>query len=97
MEISRRKYYWIRATEPGTGKPYLIFGGVTEEQARQKGLEELGGLDFQIVPLPTRNLSAASAFVRGKRLEETHSLRRASQRIGHNRSLRRRRERTEWR
>lgn len=87
--LEPRKFYWLKATEPESGRPYLIFGGLTEEEARAKGLEEMGGLDFEIVPLPTRNLSAASAMIRGQRLQETHSLRRAGQRIGHSRSLKR--------
>ena len=84
----RRYYYWITATDE-TGKPYLIFGHAEEEQARQRGLELLSGLDFQLVRLPTSNLSRASSFLKGNRLEETRSLRQASQRLGHDRSLRR--------
>lgn len=89
MVESRRKYYWLLAEHPDTGRPFLIAGGNTEEEARIKGLEELGGLDFEIKPLPTTNLASASAMIRGKRLEETHSLRSASERIGHERTVRR--------
>lgn len=81
----RRYYYWIVAQEGGT--PYLIFGGNDEEGARRKGLEILGGLDFEIKRFPTRNLAQASSFYRGKRLDDTHSLRDSSKRIGHDRSL----------
>lgn len=73
--------------DPDTGKIFLIAGGNTEEEARQKGLEMLGGIDFEIKSLPTTNLQAASSMVRGKRLEDTHSLSRARQRIGHDKSL----------
>lgn len=75
--------------DPDSGKPFLIAGGNTEEEARQKGLDMLSGIDFEIRPLPTRNLSTASAMIRGKRLEDTHSLKQASERLGHERSLRR--------
>ncbi len=84
---SRRKYFWLVTSDPDTGKPYLIFGGNDEESARQKGLDMLGGIDFEIWGLPTRQLSTASAMVRGKRLEDTHSLHKASERLGHNKSL----------
>lgn len=86
---SRRKYYWLLTSDPDSGKPYLIFGGSTEAEAREKGLDVLGGINFEIRDLPTRNLSAASAMVRGKRLEDTHSLHRASERLGHTRSVKR--------
>ena len=90
---SRRKYYWLLASDPETKKPYLIFGGDTEEEARQKGLDLLNGVDFEIRGLHTHSLPAASAEVRGKRLEETHSLKKASERLGHSRSIARLRRR----
>ncbi len=89
-------YYWIVAVDNDSGKPYLIYGGPSEEEARQKGLEMLPGMDFEIRPFPTRNLSRASSMLKGKRLEDTHSLSKASQRIGHNRSLSRRLKRHDW-
>jgi hypothetical protein len=82
----RRYYYWISARDE-TGKPYLIFGGSTEEEARQKGLEMLAGVDFEINRYPTRNLAMASAYSRGKRLEQGEGLKRSKQRIGHERSI----------
>lgn len=89
VEESRRLYYWILARDPESGKPFLIAGGNTEQEAREKGLEMLAGVDFEIKGLPTRNLSRASSIIRGKRLEDTHSLRSASEKIGHDRSVRR--------
>jgi len=83
-----RKYFWIIARDE-TGKTYLIAGANTEEETRSKGLEMLGGVDFEIRALPTRNIASASRMVRGKRLEETQSLRKAKERLGHNRSLNR--------
>jgi len=87
-ESRRGRYYWIVARDE-EGKPYLIAGGNTEEEARQKGLEMLGGMDFEIRGLPTRNLARASSMIRGARLEDTHSLSKAKQPLGHDRSLRR--------
>lgn len=85
----QRIYYWLVTRDPGTGQPYLIYGGITEDEARQKGLEMLSGIDFEIRGLRTRNMARASAMVRGTRLEASHSLKEASRRIGHDKSLRR--------
>lgn len=87
--MAREEYYWITAVDPDTGKPYLIAGGNTEEIARQKGLEMLGGLDFRIRKLPTRSLSHASSLLKGNRLEKTHSIHKAAERLGHEKSVKR--------
>ena len=84
----RRHYYWITAKDD-TGKPYLIYGGATEEEARQKGLEMLGGIDFEVKSLPTSNLSMASSMLKGNKLESTHSLKESTRRLGHERSVNR--------
>ncbi len=82
----RKYHFWIVAKSEG--KPYLIYGSPnSEEEARSKGLEMLGGMDFEIKRLPTRDLAKASSMVRGVRLEDTHSLKEASKRIGHNKSI----------
>lgn len=85
----RNWYYWIVTKDPDTGKPYLLPGGKTEQEARQKGLEQLGGLDFELRRFPTTNMAAASAMLKGRRLEKTQSLHKATERLGHNKSLRR--------
>ena len=84
-----QRYWWIICKDPDTGKPFLIAGGNTEEETRQKGMEMLGGIDFEVEDLPTRNLSRASSIIRGGRLEDTHSLRQAKERLGHDRSIKR--------
>lgn len=85
----RRDYWWIITRDPETKQPFLIAGGDTEDEARHKGLETLGGIDFEVRALPTRNLARASSMIKGRRLEKTHSLRKASQRLGHDKSVRR--------
>jgi len=97
---SRKYYYWIVA-KAEDGKIFLILGSDKNEgEARSRGLECLQGIDFEIAKLPTRTTSIASQMVRGKRLENTHSLSRARQRLGHDKSLdrykRRIRRHTEW-
>ncbi len=87
------RYYWIVAIDPESGKPYLISGGPTEDEARQKGLEMLAGVDFEVKSLPTRNLARASSLIKGDRLESTHSLHKSSERLGHDRSVARMRQR----
>lgn len=87
--MRERTFYWLLCKDPEDGNPFLIKGGNTEQEARQKGLEMLGGLDFEVRGLRTTNLGTASAMIRGTRLEDTHDLHRSRQRLGHDRSLRR--------
>lgn len=81
--------FWIIARDNETGQPYLIWGGNTEEEARQTGMQSLPGLDFRIKDLGTYNRDEASARLRGKRLHDTRSLHEAARRIGHERTVRR--------
>lgn len=85
--MGREDYWWITATDPESGKPYLIAGGRNEDEARQKAFEMLAGIDFKLVKLPTRNLSRASSLTKGNRLEKTKSLHKAAEHLGHDRSL----------
>ena len=85
-------HYWIICKDPDSQKPYLVYGCPArdgEETARQKGLEMLNGIDFKLMRYRTRDVNKASSLYRGKRLETTHSLKEASKRIGHSKSLKR--------
>lgn len=97
--MTREYHYWIVAEEPDSGKPYLIYGCPQrngEDQARQKGLETLNGLDFKLVTYPTRDLSRASSFLRGKRLSEGKGLKESARRQGHEGTIKRRSHRKRW-
>jgi hypothetical protein len=86
----RKFYYWIVTRDPASNKPYLVFGSdKSESDARDKGLSMLGGLDFRIKRLPTRDVGKASGYVRGSRLEQGQGLHTASQKQGHEKSLER--------
>jgi hypothetical protein len=87
-EDGHKYYYWLTCTDEA-GKHFLIFGGNTESEARMKGLEELGGINFDFRRLPTRSLPRASTLIHGRRLEKTHSLKKASEKLGHDKSLKR--------
>ena len=91
----RNWYYWIVTRDPETDKPYLLPGGRTEQEARQKGLEQLGGVDFKLRRFPTTNMATASAMLKGKRLEKTQSLHKATERLGHTKTLKRSRNKRE--
>ena len=85
-----RKYYWWLICYDSEGKPYLVFGSEhSEEDARQKGIEmSLGDFgDFAIRRFPTRDKGEASAYYRGKRLEQGEGIDVAKQRIGHEKSI----------
>jgi len=83
-------YWWIVVKDPETGKTNLVFGSdKSEDDARLQGLETLGGLDFEIKKLPTRDRNSASAMMRGKKLSQGEGLHRATRRIGRNKTLNR--------
>ena len=91
-----KQYHWWIAAQDESGKPYLIYGAPDfgsnggEDAARAKGIDMLGGLNFEVKRYPTRSLSEASAFHRGKRLESGEGLRASTQRLGHEKSIARR-------
>jgi hypothetical protein len=83
-------HYWL--VTKSEDKPYLLYACPAregEEKARQRGFELLGGLDFEIKRYPTRAINHASSLYRGSRLDTTHSLKEASRRIGHDKSIKR--------
>ena len=85
--MSTRYHFWL--TGVVDGKPFLIYGAETENRAREKGLEELSGIDFTIKRLPTRNIEQASRLLKGYKLEKTRDLRTATKRLKHKRIKRR--------
>ena len=95
--MARKNYWWIVAKD-SEGKSYLVLGSEhSEDDARQKGIYEYQLGDFEIRLFPTRSKSEASAFYRGKRLEQGEGIDRAKQRIGHEKSLARLHRRAERR
>jgi len=80
MTTHRKYYYWL--TKTIDGKLHLIWGGETEEEAQQRGLELLGA-EFGIKRLPTRSQQLASSYIRGRVLEDTQDLRVATRRLKH--------------
>ncbi len=83
VELSR-SYWWL--VGKNEGKTFLIFGSdKSEEDARQHGFEMLGGVDFQIRRLPTKNISEASRQLKGNILEKTKDIGAATRRLKHKR------------
>jgi hypothetical protein len=83
-------HFWLVSKDPETLKPYLVYACPAregEDHARQRGLELLGGADFTISRLKTRDLSRASSLLKGSRLEQYHSLKKAGQRLGHDKTI----------
>jgi len=95
LDHDHRYHYWLVAV--CDGRPVLIYGSTDENSARQRGMEMLPGVDFEIKRLPTRSLPKASSLLRGNRLETTHSLKKATERLGHDKSLARWKHRREQR
>jgi hypothetical protein len=96
--MARQYHYWIISRDE-TGRPYVIYGAPDfgsnggEDVARTKAFELLGGMDFELKRLATRNLDAARAFVAGGRLEKGMGLKESTRRQGHEKSLARLRKR----
>ena len=82
-----RDYFWL--TGIAEGKPFLLYGGMTFDEANEHGLEMLAGVDFQIKKLPTRNISQASRMCKYGTLANTHNIVRARERLGHDRTIKR--------
>ena len=83
-----RVYWWL--TGRSDGKRFLIFGSESsEDDARQHGLEILGGVDFEIKRLHTKNIAQASRELKGNILEKTSDLGTATKRLKHKRIKRR--------
>lgn len=99
----RQYHWWIGCVDPETGKHHLIYGAPDygsdggEDVARSRALEMLSTLDFKLKRLPTRDLSTASAMWRGQRLAQGDGLHASSQRIGHEKSIARWKQRIERR
>jgi MinD-like ATPase involved in chromosome partitioning or flagellar assembly len=77
-----RVYYWVKYLVSGR---YGILGPYnTEAEANEKAIEELrGAIKFEVIPLDTRNKSAASGKLKAVILKDTHDISQAMQRIQH--------------
>ena len=101
--MSSRNYYWWIGATSDDGKPVLIFGAPDfgpdggEDAARSKAFEMLSGMDWELRRLPTRDLSTASSLWRGKRLASGEGLTNSIQRLGHEKTVNRWRQRREAR
>ena len=94
-----RQYHWWIVSRDEDGRPYVIYGAPDfgsnggEDVARTKAFEMLGGLDFSLKRMDTRNLDAARARAAGSWLEQGRGLKESARRQGHERSALRRLER----
>ena len=73
-------HYWIVASHEG--KTVLIYGGLTESEATQKGYQELSSY-FEVKGFPTRDIGAASRMLKGQKLNDTQDLGESLQRLKH--------------
>ena len=82
--MTSQTYYWIKA-EHG-GKTILILpkgeNALTEDGAYQWGFQKLPH-NFEVVGLPTRDISRASRLLKGRRLDETGNIDSALEKYQH--------------
>jgi hypothetical protein len=77
-----RVYYWVKYLVSGR---YGILGPyTTEAEANDDAITELhGAIKFEVVPLDTRDKSAASGKLKKVILSDTHNIMAAMQRLSH--------------
>lgn len=77
----RQEHYWIYIPEH-QGRPLLIYGGTTEEEARGRGFQECDCF-FEVVMLPTKDRNRASSLMKGRLLHQSGDLDSSLRRLGH--------------
>jgi len=73
-------HYWIIANKEG--QTVLIYGGLSENEATQKGYQELDCY-FEVKPFPTKDIAAASRMLKGEKLHDTQDLSESLRRLKH--------------
>ena len=73
-------YYWIRGESQG--RTVILGWFSTPEEAQAEGAEKIGGY-FDVVPLTTKDMRKATQILKAKKLDESHSLPYALERVKH--------------
>jgi hypothetical protein len=81
LKTTGGRYFWIWAHDGG--RRYVIKGGVTQEEAYERGLRVLQ-CPFDVVPLDTINVAEASRRLKGMDLDTTCDLQASVKRVRHN-------------
>ncbi len=78
--MPQQMHFWITANHEG--QTVLIYGGLTEKEATDKGYAELDCF-FEVKQLPTRDVAAASRMLKGETLHNTQDLGASLKRLKH--------------
>lgn len=76
----RANHYWICAEYEG--KTVLIYGGLSESEATEKGYRELDCY-FDVKMYPTKDVAKASQLYKGEKLHDTQNLGSSLDRLKH--------------
>lgn len=79
QHISYKTYYWVLGKE--NGRRVIVGAFRTSDEADQDGYKNFQ--DYEVIPLPTRDRTAAREMLRKRVLDETHSINEAFQRFRH--------------
>jgi hypothetical protein len=79
----KRTYYWIHWFLAGTKSGGLIGPCVSEDEANEKAISECHGYQYEVIPLDTRDKSAASGKLKAIILHKTKDMGQAMQRVRH--------------
>jgi hypothetical protein len=74
-------YFWLKWA--CQGKQGILGPFANEAKAEREAESKLRGAQFKIIPLDTRNKSAASGKLKAVILDETHDISQAMQRLSH--------------
>jgi hypothetical protein len=77
-----RTYYWILTLDSESGRPIVLGPYGTEAEANEIGFSKIG-TSFEVIPLQTRNVAAATKVLKHRRFVETERLQEALKRARH--------------
>lgn len=80
--MTQTTYYWILAVDMITGRPVVLGPHSTEAEANEIGFKKIGA-SFEVVPLNTRDINAATKMMKHRRFMQTEQLHEAVLRAKH--------------
>ena len=84
---TRHEYYWILARDNSTGRPIILGAYNTEEEANQIGFQKIHSGNFEVIPLPTRDVGRANHMLKYRNFHKLERLEEVVKRAKHERSL----------
>ena len=71
---TKRDYYWVWATDPGSGRLIVLGPFLSDNEAQTEGFSKLSGLSYEVTPLNTRDRHYAKDKLNYIRMERGQSM-----------------------